>query len=80
MNKRPSSILSVLLAMGGLGATGPSLRKASEKKRHNWNPFRDVDERQNVRLAKRAEKDLRAARMNYAGWCGRPESGELRAT
>lgn len=24
-----------------------------------------------IRLAKRADRDKRAAEMNYAGWCGR---------
>lgn len=41
--------------------------------------FRGRDERQEQRIANRAEKDLHSARMNYPGWCGRPESGELRA-
>lgn len=66
MNKRHSSLLSVMLAMAGLGSTGPFWRRRG-------------NEAQEQRLAKRAEKDLHAARMNYAGWCGRPESGELKA-
>lgn len=37
--------------------------------------FRGTGEKETARLAKRAENDLRACRLNYPGWCGYEESG-----
>ena len=39
--------------------------------------FRDTGAAERDRLAKRAENDLRACRLNYPGWCGYEESGQV---
>lgn len=84
--KRNPSILGALISMMSavierdIEPPKPRRRPSpSHVKSRRFSFFRGRDERQEQRIANRAEKDLHSARMNYPGWCGRPESGELRA-
>jgi hypothetical protein len=56
----------------------PEKPKTSAPPKRRFSFFKDRSLAQKEKLAKRALIDMRAARMNYPGWCGRPESGELR--
>ena len=93
MKSRPSHIIGLVAAIGAAlsdpqGYLGKRFKKIRGfKSPHNPHPanpspcrttlFRGQSQRDKDRLAKRAERDLRACRMNYAGWCGYEESGTL---
>jgi hypothetical protein len=92
--KQNPSILGLLLSMAGAMSLGggqriiqnspieppedPEKPKTSSPPKRRFSFFKGRSLAQKEKLAKRALIDLRAARMNYPGWCGRPESGELR--
>lgn len=91
--KRNYGILSALLSMAAFGGIGSEAFALQEPKRPNpitqrksifgrkrrHSNFVGRGTKHTATLTKRAAVNLRAAQMNYKGWCGRPESGELRA-
>lgn len=86
------SILGLLVAMGAIGGgerfsarkiTFPHIPLPSDKKEKVRRMPRQGDTASHGAIwrgassPKRDAANLRAAQMNYKGWCGRPESGAL---